>query len=279
MNNCALITGASSGIGEALAHSLATRGYNILLVARREDKLKEVHTAIRSYGREVEYIVADITNATQRETLYKTVSSHHELTFLVNNAGFGLHGYFDELDNASQLDMIVLNITALVDLTHKFLPLLMANADSKKSYILNVGSVAGFQPGPFMAVYYATKSFVLNFTEALAEEMRIQNTNVVVSVVCPGPTKSEFGIRAGFKPKDAKGNASLLMKNFHSNKSHIPSARDVAEYAVKKILTSHTTVIIHTMLFKILYLCNKVLPRKIVTRITGKIQMARKERS
>lgn len=275
MKQCALVTGASSGIGEAIAHCLAKRGYNILLVARRKDKLKSVAMAIQSYGVEVDYKQIDLTKVADRISLCKYVRENHDLVCLVNNAGFGIHGYFHDQERETQLEMIELNVIALVDITHRLLPHLK-NTQSKynKKYILNISSIAGFQPGPFMAVYYASKSFVLMFSEALAQEMRYKKYEIVVSALCPGLTQSEFSIHA-FKHTETSNSKNLLSKFFKKGDGFIPSAMRVAEYGINKMITHSQCVIIYGVLFKCFYQLQKIIPRPLVSMIIGKIQSGR----
>lgn len=182
-----LITGASSGIGKELAREFASHGYNLILTARREELLKEVRQELMDeYSCNVEYFACDI--ASDPKAVYDFCRMNgYCVSVLVNNAGFGDYGRFDEADLDKMMAMIELNNKALVALTYHFIPEM-----KKENYghIINTGSVASFMPGPYMAVYYATKAFVMSFSMALREELK--NDNINVSVLCPAPTKSDF---------------------------------------------------------------------------------------
>ena len=188
----ALITGASAGLGADFARQLAAKGRRLVLVARRKDRLEALATALGN-ARAVE---ADLSLPDATEKLMADLVAHGEhVDLLVNNAGFGLTGRFVQLDGKRQRQMIDLNCGALVELAHAVLPGMI---ERKSGAILNVASTAAFQPGPGMAVYFATKAFVLSFSEALHEEVGTQG--VIVSALCPGPTATEFGEVAGFNP-------------------------------------------------------------------------------
>lgn len=186
-----LITGASAGLGIEFARQLASRGQRLVLVARREDRLE----ALASELGNARAIGSDLSETGAAERLMSDLAANGEhVEVLVNNAGFGLTGRFSELDGARQRKMIDLNCGALVDLAHAVVPGMIQR---KSGAILNVASTAAFQPGPGMAVYFATKAFVLSFSEALHEE--VKKDGVIVSALCPGPTATEFGEVAGFK--------------------------------------------------------------------------------
>lgn len=190
----ALITGASVGIGRELARLFARDGYDLILVARDEVRLNEAAQECRSLsGRDAHVLVADLARPhAAREILERVQAAGWSVNVLVNNAGFGLGGTFAELPLDRQLDMIQVNVTALVELTHLFLPVIRTAGGGG---VLNVASTAAFQPGPWMAIYYATKAFVLSFSEALAEEL--SDAGLTVTALCPGPTSTEFQKRAG----------------------------------------------------------------------------------
>lgn len=186
----ALVTGASAGLGVDFAKQYSARGYRLVLVARRKDRLEALANELGN----ARAIALDLSAKGAAGRLVADLADHgEEVHTLVNNAGFGLWGRFLKHDRERQLEMIDLNCSSLVDLTHALLP---AMVDRGAGGILNVASTAAFQPGPGMAVYFATKAFVLSFSEALHEEMR--GTGVHVSALCPGPTKTEFGDVAGF---------------------------------------------------------------------------------
>jgi short-subunit dehydrogenase len=184
-----LITGASSGIGLELAKCFAADGSRLVLVARNREALETLAKELRSVDKvEVTVLPADLSlPETPKQIFEKLAGQKISVDVLVNNAGFGALGAFSELSLPRQLEMLQVNITALTELTGLFLPGMIQR---KRGGILNVGSVAGFQPGPGMAVYFATKAFVLSFTEALAEEL--SGTGLAVSVLCPGPTETNF---------------------------------------------------------------------------------------
>ncbi len=185
-----LITGASSGIGLALAKCFAADGCRLILVARNTEALEKLADELRrEYKIEAVVLTADLSLPRTPKQIFETLSAQKtSVDVLVNNAGFGAHGAFTEMSLPWQLEMLQVNIAALTELTGLFLPGMIQR---KSGGILNVGSVAGFQPGPGMAVYYATKAYVLSFTEALAEELH--GAGLKVSVLCPGPTESNFG--------------------------------------------------------------------------------------
>lgn len=187
MNKTALITGASAGLGYDFAGMFAEDGYDLVLVARNKAKMEEIKDQYPHL--KVTVITKDLSQAQAASEVYDEVKAAGiSIDTLVNNAGFGLMGKFEELDIMKQSEMIRLNVTALTELTHYFLPELKAN--SSRARILNIASTAAFQPGPMMAVYYATKAYVLSFSEALAEELA--DTNVTVTTLCPGATKTNF---------------------------------------------------------------------------------------
>jgi hypothetical protein len=190
----ALITGASVGLGREFAKLFARDGHDVALVARRRDKLEELAAELtREHGVKASVLAADLTDPGAPARLFADVKAARlEIEFLVNNAGFGSNGAFHELDAARELEMIEVNVKALVHLTRLFLPAMVAR---KSGRVLNVGSTAGFVAGPFMATYYASKAFVISFTEALAYELT--GTGVSATVSCPGATATEFAQVAG----------------------------------------------------------------------------------
>ena len=221
MKNWVLVTGASKGIGEAISTELARRGWNVLLTARSEALLLELQKKlVDDCGVNVKVYPCDLTDREQRTGLVRWVKDHGELSALVNNAGFGSNGEFVGLAIDREIRQIELNVVALVDLTHRLLPLLQSQSHG---YILNIASTAGFQPGPFMAVYYATKAFVLHFSEALSVEL--SDGNVSVTAHCPGATESEFASVAG-------NDKTVLF----SKMNHVMSREVVAKHAVDSML-------------------------------------------
>jgi short-subunit dehydrogenase len=188
----ALVTGASAGIGKELARLLSV-DHDLILTARREAELRTL--AAELSGCACHVIPLDLANPTGPKTLFDAVAAKGlTVDVLINNAGFGDLGPFANADLGKMLRMIQLNVTALTELTGLFLPGMISRLRAR---ILNVGSVAGFQPGPFMAVYYATKAYVNSFSEALANELA--GTGVSVTCLCPGPTRTEFAVAAGME--------------------------------------------------------------------------------
>lgn len=186
-NRTALITGASSGIGKAFAQELAKRRMNVVLVARSKDKLHQLSTELnQAYGIQAEFIVADLSQADAALQVYETVHARHlKINLLINNAGFLNYGAFEQIALDRDRQQIMLNVMALVNLTHAFIPDLLAN---ETGGIINLSSSGAFQPMPYMAVYGATKAFVLSFSEALWAEY--QHRGLRVLALCPGPTKT-----------------------------------------------------------------------------------------
>jgi len=185
----ALITGASSGLGEEFAIQLAREKHELVLVARREDRLRDVASRARNLGAgTVTVISSDLGRPAAADELFKQVGAAGiAVDYLVNNAGFGTRGRFDQVPLDREIEEINLNVNALVALTHLFLPAMVA---ARRGTVINVASTAAFQPVPWMATYAATKAFVLSFSEALSTEL--QGTGVSVLALCPGPTRTEF---------------------------------------------------------------------------------------
>jgi len=224
--NTTLITGASSGIGEAFARKLAAQGRNVLLVARSEDKLI---TLCNELGRlnsiRAQYVAMDLTEPEAPARLFDEAQQRGLIIdLLINNAGFGAMAEFSKVPLERQLNMIDLNIKALVDLTYRFL---VPMRERKQGAIINVASTAGFQPVPFMATYAATKSFVLCFSEALWEENRPHGVHVMA--LCPGPTETNFFEAAhGHKPpgraaQTAEAVVDTALSGLAGRRSHVVS--------------------------------------------------------
>jgi len=195
MNEWALITGASMGIGHELAKVFAAKKFNLVLVARNEARLQKVADELRAqHGVETKILVKDLSLPNAPKEIFDALKDT-PISVLVNNAGFGWRGAFAECDLQHQaLEMMHLNMDSLVALTRLFAPQMLTR---KHGRILNVASTAAFQPGPFANIYFATKSFVLSFSIALAEEL--EGTGVTVTALCPGSTRTEFFDRAGMK--------------------------------------------------------------------------------
>ena len=191
----ALVTGASGGIGKAIAEQFAKDGYDLVISARNLAQLQSLASSWQqTYKVKVLAIAADLSQPLAAEELYKEVKRQQiVITHLVNNAGYGLFGFFDKLDHTQQLAMLQLNIISLTSLAKLFLPDLLA----QRGRMMNVASTAAFQPGPLMAAYYASKAYVLSLSEALAEELSDQG--VSVTAFCPGPTISGFQDKASMQ--------------------------------------------------------------------------------
>jgi short-subunit dehydrogenase len=186
----ALITGASAGIGLAFAQALAERGYDLIVTARRRDRLEELAAGLRAKhaGIRVEIIAADLAEgAAPGQIAAETARLGMNVELLVNNAGFGTHGRFESIAADREREEIALNVAALVALTHAFLPAMLERG---RGGVINIASTAAFQPVPWMSVYGATKAFVRSFSEALHEEVRARGVRVLA--LCPGPTATEF---------------------------------------------------------------------------------------
>ncbi len=225
----ALITGASSGIGAAFAKELATRQTNLILVARSEDKLEKLAQDLQSQDNnlKIEVLVQDLTAPQATQSVFTTIQEKGlAVDLLINNAGFGDYGPFHEGELARQVEMIQLNITALVELTYLFLPPMQKRGTGG---IINVSSIAGFQPLPYLSVYAATKAFVLSFSEALWAENK--HTGVSVLALCPGPTKSEF-----FK-------VAQFPKSFESKNPKSATVEEVVLEALKALDKNQSNVV------------------------------------
>lgn len=190
----ALVTGASGGIGLDMARELARRGFDLALVARKEDQLRAAAEELaRAHGATCRVLAADLARPEAPARLHEWVKGESlEVEILVNNAGFGLHGQFTETDPERELEMLQLNALTLTALTKLFAREMVSRRSGR---ILNVASTAAFVPGPFMAVYYASKAYVLSLSLALSEELA--GSGVTVTVLCPGPTETAFGSTAG----------------------------------------------------------------------------------
>ncbi|WP_129708735.1 SDR family NAD(P)-dependent oxidoreductase [Priestia megaterium] len=251
----ALITGASGGIGKELAYQFAKDGHPVILVARSADKLAAIGENLKStYNIEVITVVKDLSREEEIQSLYKELKNKKmHVDYLVNNAGFGLYGKFIETALDEELNMIDLNIQALTHLTKLFLPDMVKRNRGK---ILNIASVAAFMPGPLMTVYYATKAYVLSFTEALENELR--GTNVTVSALCPGPTKTGFSDRAQLS------NSKLFQ-------SGAMDVETVTKVGYKKFMKGQT-VIVPGVQFRLATFILRFVPRKWLTSVVRRTQ-------
>lgn len=192
----ALVTGASSGIGYELTKVLAREGHDVALVARSADQLERIAADLTDdFGVRTLVVAADLADPDSPDLIWGRLrDAAFTVDVLVNNAGFGTMGRFARSETAAQVDMVAVNVSALTHLTRLYVPEMVARGGGR---ILNVASTAAFQPGPFMAVYFATKAYVLSFSEALSEELR--GTGVTVTALCPGPTVTGFQKRAGME--------------------------------------------------------------------------------
>jgi len=252
----ALVTGASTGIGAVFAEVLAARGHDLILVARSQDKLDALAAKLRAdTGRVVTVIAADLVAPQAAESLAKKVASLKlEVHLLINNAGFGNAGPFVKHDAAADAQMVALNCGAVVGLIHAFAPAMVARGSGG---IINVASIAGFQPTPYMALYGATKAFVLSLSESLAEELG--RKGVSVTALCPGPVDTPFfevAGTSGFRDKLPKG---VLM-----------SARPVVEAALAGFAAGHR-VVVPGAPNRLATFMPRLLPRRVMAKVSAKI--------
>ena len=223
----ALVTGASGGIGEELARMFAADGHSLVLLARSRDKLARLAEELKERHRvEARVLAADLSRAEAPDEVFRELQGEGvRVDALVNNAGFGSYGLFAETDLRQELDLLQVNVVALTHLTKLFLPGMI---ERRRGYVMNVASTAGFQPGPLMAVYYASKAYVLSFSEALSNEC--EGTGVAVSALCPGPTRTGFVAAAGMTGSKLFDRGAM-------------SARAVAEAGYRGLLAGKTIVI------------------------------------
>lgn len=252
-----LITGASAGIGAEMARVFAANKHRLVLVARRADRLTDLSAEIAAAGNPAPIIIpCDLEEpdaCAKIEDALKTAGV--EVEYLVNNAGFGMFGFAVDMDRDTQLRMIDLNVRTLTDLSLRLAPQVITH----KGGILNVSSIAGLIPGPGMAVYYASKAYVLSFTEALRQELGPKG--VRVTALCPGPVPSEFQARAGFKP----GLDSAILG---------VSPKDVAALAYKSLMANKGTVF-PGLGIKIVPILLRLFPRSFIAGAVARLQLTR----
>ena len=250
-----LITGASAGIGMELARIFAAKGHRVALTARRADRLNRLAGEIVAAGGAQPIVIAcDLEQADACDTIEGALATAGvEVEYLINNAGFGVFGRAVKRDRNDQLGMIAVNIRALTDLTLRFADQLIRN----RGGILNLGSIAGFLPGPGMAVYYASKAYVLSFSEAMRRELAPQG--VRVTVVCPGPVLTEFQIRAGFSP----GVDSAIL--------NVPAA-EVARQGYEGLMANKRAVLPGLGIKMVPFLL-RLFPRSFVLAAVGRLQL------
>lgn len=238
-----LITGASSGIGRDMAFEFADRGYDLILVARSFDRLKEVkNEIIKKYDKcNVLIMKCDVSNVESVKNLYNDVRKEFvNIDVLVNNAGFGDCGEFYETDLEKDISMINTNILGLNVLTKLFLQDMVK---VNKGYILNIASIAGFMPGPLMATYYSTKAYVVRLTRAIAKELKVVNSKVRIAAFCPGPVNTEF---------DKNANVTFSLKG--------QSSSDVAKIGLNGLFKSNKVVYFSSILIRIVACLAKIMP-------------------
>ena len=249
----AVVTGASSGIGREIAKQLSAKGYGLILVARRKDRLEEVRAEVDT---SCEVITADLSLIEDCMSLYEKASQQN-VTILINCAGVGAFGEFTEVDMEKELQMIDVNIRSLHILTKLFLKIFK---QKNKGYILNVSSVAGLLPaGPYMATYYASKAYVTSLTLAISQELADEGSDVYVGALCPGPVDTEFNEVA--KVSFGLGNIS---------------ATECASYGLKKMF-KRKTIIVPGTLVNVSTKFSRVVPRKILVRIVGRQQKKKRK--
>ena len=252
----ALVTGASNGIGFDLAQILAEQGYDLVLVARHQDKLEENKEFIsQAFGVKVHVLACDLSKPGTCPYVYEqTRKNGWQIDILVNNAGIGDWGYFVDSSLEKQSQLLHINILALTELTRLFLP---AMVKRRQGRVMNVASTAAFQPGPLMAVYYASKAFVLSLSLAIAEELR--GTNVTVTCLCPGPTAT------GFQAKTFPGQIRL------TREQTLPSSKQMAQYGFKAMMKGRILAVPGFM-NNLIILSLRILPLWITLRLVHYMQ-------
>jgi hypothetical protein len=246
----ALVTGASSGIGAALARRLARDGRNLVLVARRADRLETLAHELEKAGVRAHVIAKDLLRPGAARELFDELGRRGLVVdWLVNNAGFGMNGPFHRLPVERELDVIGLNVQVPVELTGLYLP---GMVERKRGVVMNVASLGGFAPGPDMATYCATKSFVISFSEAIAEELR--GTGVEVLCVCPGFTRTEFQDKADV---DVSGLPGFVWM----------SAEEVADQAVRGV--GHGPVLVNGVMNSVMARVTRIVPHGMLNRLVA----------
>ena len=239
-----LITGASSGIGKSLAIEYGKIGYDLVLVARDKDKLEKLKIDIENNNK-VDIYSTDLSKV---DNCIKLHNDKKDIDILINNAGFGLFGTFKETDLEKEIEMINLNIKSLHILMKLYLQDMIIN---NKGQILNVASIAGFMPSPLMSTYYATKNYVVSLSEGVREELRKQKSNVKISILCPGPVKTNFdnvaGVSFSLKGQTSEYVAKYTIKQLQKKKFYIIPGLDI------KLLKFISNIIPNNLISKVVY--------------------------
>lgn len=249
----ALVTGASSGIGRDMSRYLNELGYDIIIVARNEEKLISLKKELENKNTgKVDIILADLSNIDECKKIYRQVKEkYNEIDLLINNAGFGLFEEFIDTDLSKELSMIDTNIKA----THILMKLFLKDmVERNRGKILNVASIAGFMPGPLMATYYATKNYIVKLSQAVREELKKRHSKVTISILCPGPVNTNFN-----KVANVKFNLKGL------------SSEEVARYAIEKTIKGKFTIIPGTSI-KIAKILSKISPDSITAKVCYHMQ-------
>lgn len=255
----ALVTGASSGIGRDMARYLNSIGYDLIITSREEEKLQQLkNELLEKNDKNVDIIIADLSKEDECKKLYRQVKEkYNNIDLLVNNAGFGLFGEFENTDLSKELAMIDVNIKAVQILMKLFLKdMLQVN----QGQILNVASIAGFMPGPLMATYYATKNYIVRLSQAVREEVKKKKSNVSISVLCPGPVNTNFNTVA---------NVKFNLKSL--------SSEEVAKYAIDNTI-KRKFIIIPGIIVKIAKVLGKLAPDVIVAKVCYYMQEKKKNK-
>ncbi|MFA5011819.1 MAG: SDR family oxidoreductase [Ignavibacteria bacterium] len=256
MKKTALITGASAGLGVEFAKNFAKEGYNLVLAARRTERMEKLaNDLIKRHNVKIKVLGKDLCHMIEVQSIFDTLQEENiHIDLLVNNAGFGDWGYFHESDWKKVESMIDVNIKTVTKLTYLFMRPMIEKGEGK---ILNVASMAAFQPGPMMAVYYATKAYVLSFSEAISKE--VKGKGISVTILCPGPTETEFQSSANL------GKSKLFKL------TRIPSAKEVADFGYREMMKESLTVV-PGLLNKLVVQFIRFSPRKLVLSAVRAIQ-------
>lgn len=254
MNRTVLITGASSGIGKETAFVYAKNGYNLILVARRLANLEEIKQEIEDKLKvQVIVFAMDLSELNSAENLFKKVDNANlKIEVLINNAGFGIYKKFEDSSIEKEEQMLLLNMVTLTKLTKLVIPQMIERGYGN---IVNIASVAAYQPIPTLATYAATKAYVMSFSEAIAFELK--DKNVIVTAICPGATQSEFGVSAGYQK-----NSSVFKGK--------PTSKDLSQFIYKSMIAKKTNAI-HGLMNNFLTFSARFSPRKLTTFIAYKM--------